>query len=210
MTPTQCDNWALLVIRRRLCGAPFFLREDMKFTKARTGRGYPDTFGCPPIRDFVMRYMDAAKVSVDPFARNSSLATYTNDLNPDTSAQYHMDAVEFMEMLAKQAIVADLVLFDPPYSPRQMKECYDAIGFKPTTKDTQNARLYAECRKVIRKIVSPGAVVLTFGWNSAGMGSGFEAEELLLVSHGSAHNDTICLAERMTQQQICLLDAHVA
>ena len=29
MTPTQCDNWALLVIRRRLCGAPFLLREEV-------------------------------------------------------------------------------------------------------------------------------------------------------------------------------------
>ena len=46
-----------------------------------------------------------------------------------------------------------------------------------------------------------GAIVLSFGWNSAGMGkwSGFEQIELLLVCHGGAHNDTICLAERRQQ-----------
>jgi hypothetical protein len=39
-------------------------------------------------------------------------------------------------------------------------------------------------------------VVLSFGWNSAGMGDFFEPVELLLVAHGGAHNDTICVAER--------------
>jgi hypothetical protein len=43
--------------------------------------------------------------------------------------------------------------------------------------------------------------VLSFGWNSAGMGKkyGFEQIEIMLVCHGAAHNDTICLAERRRQ-----------
>jgi len=41
-----------------------------------------------------------------------------------------------------------------------------------------------------------------FGWNSCGMGDrhGFEQIEILLVAHGGAHNDTICLAERRRPQ----------
>lgn len=46
-----------------------------------------ETFTVPPIGAFVQRYLAASKVSVDPFARNRSWATYTNDLNPATSAQ---------------------------------------------------------------------------------------------------------------------------
>lgn len=47
--------------------------------------------------------------------------------------------------------------------------------------------------------VQPGRV-LSFGWNSAGMGDGFRHLELLLVAHGGAHNDTICLAEECIQE----------
>lgn len=36
----------------------------------------------PPIGEMVQRYLKAAKISCDPFARNKRWATYTNDLNP--------------------------------------------------------------------------------------------------------------------------------
>lgn len=159
-----------------------------------------DTFDCPPIGDFVRRHLRG--VSVDPFARNNQLATYTNDLNPDTAAEDHMDAEEFLLMLAKRGLKADTILLDPPYSPRQISECYSAAGLKAGMKDTQNAALYARVRRAARALCKPGTVVLSFGWNSAGMGQGFEREEILLVAHGGAHNDTICLAERMVEQEM--------
>jgi hypothetical protein len=45
------------------------------------------------------------------------------------------------------------------------------------------------------------ATFLSFGWNSTGMGQkrGYEIIEILIVAHGSAHNDTICMAERKTR-----------
>lgn len=164
-----------------------------------------DTFDCPPIREFVLRHLTG--VSVDPFARNNLLALHRNDLNPQTSAEHHMDAVSFLAHLAAQGLAADTVLFDPPYSPRQIAECYASIGKVAGTKDTQNARLYAECRKAIRSIAKRGTRVLSFGWNSAGMGTGFRMDELLLVCHGGAHNDTICLAETMVEEQLQMLTA---
>ena len=159
-----------------------------------------DTFSIPPIADFVRRHLTG--VSVDPFARNSALAYYRNDLNPKTAADYHMDAVAFLEMLANDGITAGTVILDPPYSPRQISECYAAAGETAGMKDTQNARLYRDVRKSARRLCRPGSLVLSFGWNSAGMGKGFEPIELLLVAHGGAHNDTICLAERMVAQQM--------
>ncbi len=154
-----------------------------------------ETFSIPPIAEFVHAWLSTSLVSVDPFARNCSWATYTNDLNPKTSAQYHLDAEAFLQNLVDLGVVADLVIFDPPYSPRQIKELYAEIGKPVTKQDTQNAALYARVRKSIRSILAPGGTVLSFGWNSCGMGKGFEIAELLLVAHGGAHNDTICMAE---------------
>lgn len=167
-----------------------------------------DTFSVDPIYNFVSAYLpewSPGLVSVDPFARNNNFAAYKNDLNPETSADYHMDAEEFLEHLAQKGVVADVILLDPPYSPRQISECYRAAGRTAGMKDTQNAALYARVRRAARKLCKPGTVVLSFGWNSAGMGAGFETVELMLVAHGGAHNDTICLAERMVAQQTELL-----
>ena len=88
----------------------------------------PCTFDIPPIRSLVKSYLHTAKVSVDPFARNKRWATYTNDLSPETSAQWHMDAGDFLQYLNVNNISPDLVLFDPPYSPAKIIECYQSIG----------------------------------------------------------------------------------
>jgi len=155
----------------------------------------PDTFSIPPIAAFVRRYLEHSAISVDPFSRNCGLATFTNDLNPETCAQTHMDAVAWLESLT---IRADLMLFDPPYSPRQISECYKQVGRAVGTEGTQNAALYKRVRDAAMKILAPNAVVLSFGWNSSGMGKGrsFELVEQMNVCHGGAHNDTICIAER--------------
>jgi hypothetical protein len=157
-----------------------------------------ETFSIKPIGEFVQAYLSCAKVSVDPFARNRAWATYTNDINPATAAQSHQDAEAFLVELRGRAVLADLALFDPPYSPRQIAEHYREAGLKVTSEDTQNARLYKRVRDALDMIVRPGGVVLSFGWQSAGMGvsRGYETIETMLVAHGGGHNDTICTAER--------------
>jgi hypothetical protein len=154
-----------------------------------------ETFSVKPIGDFIGRYLAKSKVSIDPFARNKRLATYTNDLDPNTKAEFHMDAEEFCKQLGK---TVDLVLFDPPYSPRQISECYKSIGMEVGMKETQSALLYKRVRDAAHSLVIAGGIVLSFGWNTVGMGKerGYEIEEIMLCCHGGAHNDTICLAER--------------
>lgn len=158
------------------------------------------TFAIQPISEFVRKYLDKSKVSVDPFARNCTWATHTNDIDRNTSAQTHMDAEEFLDYLCKNGIVADLVLFDPPYSPRQISEHYKAAGLEVGAQDTQNARLYRRVRNAIDRIIAPDGIVLSFGWQSLGMGlsRGYLPLEILLVPHGGGHNDTICFAEKKT------------
>jgi hypothetical protein len=160
-----------------------------------------DTFSVPPMGDMVQRYLRGSTVSVDPFARNKRWATYTNDINPATEAEYHMEARDFMREMVANGVKADVVIFDPPYSPRQVSEVYSAIGLTATMKDTQTASMKKECRQLIRQLSKLGTVVLSFGWNSVGMGSGWDTLETLLVCHGGDHNDTICLAERMAVYQ---------
>ena len=101
-------------------------------------------------------------------------------------------------MLNFEGVKADLVIFDPPYSPRQISECYKEAGIECGMKETQNSVLYSRVKDAIFPVLSNNAFVLSFGWNSAGMGKkhGFEQIEIMLCCHGGAHNDTICLAER--------------
>ncbi len=70
-----------------------------------------DTFSIGCIKEFVERWIDGKGVIVDPFARNSKYGTITNDLNPETEAQYHMEAGEFCAMLANNGTQADVVYF---------------------------------------------------------------------------------------------------
>lgn len=161
-----------------------------------------DTFDCLPIGEFVKYYLRKSKFSIDPFARNKRWATITNDLSPLTEAEYHLDAVDFLKMIGARGDRPDLVIFDPPYSPRQVQEVYGGIGVRASTEDTQTARLYKLCRQEINKIVPVGGVVLSFGWNSVGMGKrGWNILEILMVCHGGAHNDTICVAEQKISHQ---------
>lgn len=155
-----------------------------------------DTFTIAPIGDFVQRYLSLSAISIDPFARDNDWATYTNDLNPNTGAMYHMDAEAFLERMRCDGIKADLAILDPPYSPRQVSEAYRAAGLTAGMADTQNAALYARVRAALLPLLAAEAIVLSFGWNSAGMGKGWQQIEIMLVAHGGAHNDTICLAER--------------
>lgn len=154
-----------------------------------------DTFDVPPIAGFVQKYLLRSKVSVDPFARNKRWATYTNDLNPETAAKEHMDAEDFLRKYRN--ICPDLVIFDPPYSIGQIVTTYASFGIDRDGKGTHNGALYSRTRAAIREITAPGAIVLSFGWNSCGMGAGWELIEILLCAHGGAHNDTICMAERL-------------
>jgi hypothetical protein len=155
-----------------------------------------DTFDVPPIGEMVRRYLRQSTVSVDPFARNKRWATYTNDLNPDTAAEYHMDAVDFLQTLHAKGICADLVILDPPYSMHQQTVTY---------KQTKMFAL-TPVYELSAELLTVGGVALCFGFNSNGLGRerGFVVEELYLIAHGGHHNDTICMAERKLAHQPAL------
>jgi len=144
----------------------------------------PSTFDIPPIRSLVRSYLHKSFVSVDPFARNKRWAMHTNDLNPDTAAEHHMEAAEYLEMLATRGIKADLGLFDPPYSPEQIVRCYQSIGL--STKHFAGGIGWARVRDAFDALITQNGIVITCGWNTVGMGveRSYALEQILLVSHG--------------------------
>lgn len=157
-----------------------------------------ETFTIKPITELLNKYISPTMKVIDPFARNSKWGTITNDINPETSAQYHMDAVEFLDMLINKKIQVDIILFDPPYSPRQISECYKKIGKKIKMQDTQNAHLNKLCKDKFSKLLKGNGIVISFAWNTSGMGKkrGFQIIEILLIAHGGSHNDTIITVEK--------------
>jgi hypothetical protein len=49
---------------------------------------------------------------VDPFARNFTIGTTINDLNPETNAQHHMDAIGFLQKLRAEGRHFDGAIYD--------------------------------------------------------------------------------------------------
>ena len=116
----------------------------------------------------------------------------------------HQDAEQFLLSLSRRKIRGDVLIFDPPYSPRQISEVYQAVGREVGMKETQSAVLYQRVRLAALDVLTDTATVLSFGWNTVGMGkeNGFEIVEIMMVCHGGAHNDTICMAERRVQPRL--------
>lgn len=149
------------------------------------------TFKIKPIADLLQREITDG-LWIDPYAGENSPATVTNDLNPKLSTDYHMQALDFLKMFADESV--DGILYDPPYSQRQVKECYDGIGI-----DSWDGRMtfWSDVKNEIARVLKRGGKVICFGWNSMGCGAkrGFQMERILLVPHGGSRNDTICTVE---------------
>jgi hypothetical protein len=157
------------------------------------------TFTIKPIRHLVHRYVGSGKGWVDPFAGETSPAEWTNDLNPERKARYHMDALDFCKMLKGEY---EGVIFDPPYSYRQVSEHYAENGRKATALDT-SSNFYMRVMNAICDKVRLGGLAISCGWNTNGFGGkrGFRIVEILIVAHGSHHNDTLVTVEQKVRHQ---------
>lgn len=158
-----------------------------------------NTFEILPIKALLEDEVDLSKYWIDPFANRNKVASVTNDLNLEYDTDYHLDALDFLKLFEDASV--DGVLYDPPYSPRQVSECYNDVGYTVTW-DTTKASFWGNHKREISRIVKIGGKVITFGWNSGGIGYkyGFEIERILLVPHGGWHNDTICTVEVKTHE----------
>lgn len=149
------------------------------------------TFRVKPINEFLIKYLNRSRVSIDPFCGEDKRATHKNDLR-----ESGITAEEFLKKLISDGVHADLIIFDPPYTLRQAKECYESAGIWGF-EHTKNCGGWYKEKKLCDELLIPGGYFLHFGYHSNGIGKkyGFSIEEILLVAHGRAHYDTICMAE---------------
>ena len=150
------------------------------------------TFDIKPIGQLIEKYNHG--FSIDPFANKNRIATVTNDLDKSFDTDHNLDALDFLKLFDDNQV--DTVLFDPPYSPRQVSECYKNLDMAVNMQTTQSS-FWGNLKKEISRVVKPNGFVITCGWNSGGIGksNGFEIVEILLVAHGGWHNDTIITVE---------------
>ena len=186
-------------------------KEDVKIER-KWAMPSKDTFKIQVIRNFIYDGLtENGKINknlviIDPFAGEYSIAYgfengETNDLNPKIKADWNMDAYEFL--INQKNKIADVVLFDPPYSPRQIKEQYESVGLDTQSGKLTKATFYSNLKDEIARITKPGGKVFCCGWNSGGIGKsrGFELQKILIVAHGGWHNDTIVTYEKKAEKE---------
>ncbi len=148
------------------------------------------TFKMKCVSNLLDRFMHGE--FADPFAGLYSPAKYRNDIEEARNATHQMDALDFLKTFNGCSL--DGVLFDPPYSTEQCLRKYTP-RFKGTA---GRAEYWAKCKDEIKRIVKPGGTVISFCWDSTGIGKkrGFKLIEILLICHGACHNDTIVTIEQ--------------
>lgn len=163
------------------------------------------TFQINAIKNIILKYVDTKNkdfVILDPYANDCSIGKYlnnciyiSNDLDPQYNTTYHLEAQEFLKLFEDDSV--DLILNDPPYSPRQVSECYKSLGRTVTWMDT-SANYFTEAKKEIMRVLKPNGIVITCAWNSNGVGNKYDLKllEVLMVAHGGMHNDTIITVEQ--------------
>jgi len=132
-------------------------------------------------------------IACDPFVNKSPFVDrciLNNDLDPSIPSASHKDALVFLKEV--ETGIVDLMLFDPPYSQRQISESYKKMGLSVNMQTTQSS-YWSALKLEIARVVKQNGIVVTCGWNSGGIGInfGFKIIQILLVPHGSWHNDTI-------------------
>ena len=143
------------------------------------------TFQIKPIASIIARYKKD-NLFLDPFPY-----------------PYSKDCLEYLKEYKDNSVQG--VLFDPPYSPRQLKECYDNLGM--ALHNTNSC--FGDWKDAIARVIMPGGICISFGWSTNGLGKkrGFEILEILLVAHGGNHNDTIVLVEKKVNTNLLEVEA---
>lgn len=109
-----------------------------------------NTFEINPIKELIKKY--SYGIIIDPFANKNKIATITNDIDVSFETDYHMDALDFLKMFDDNSV--DTVLYDPPYSSRQVSECYKKLNMTVDMETTQSSywrKHKQEISRIVRK-----------------------------------------------------------
>tara|TARA_R110002012_G_C11549530_1_gene602315 strand:+ start:318 stop:785 length:468 start_codon:yes stop_codon:yes gene_type:complete len=139
------------------------------------------TFNIKPFKDLIKNELGNNYIDPFPYPFKQDAIGYLKTI-PDNSENY--------------------LVFDPPYSQYQLKLKYKNFGnyFHNSNDKDQGRRItryWSNCKKEISRIIKKNGKVISFGWNSNGIGKkfSFKIKKIVLVAHGSQHNDTIATVE---------------
>ena len=132
------------------------------------------TFEIKPIKDLISQ--ELGDNYIDPFPY-----------------PFKQDAIYYMKSFKDASV--DKLVFDPPYSAHQLKEKYQSNGIALNNKLDNS--YWSKCKKEIGRIMKINGKVISFGWNTNGVGknNGFEKTKIVIIAHGSQHNDTLATVE---------------
>ena len=149
------------------------------------------TFSRKPIRDWIEKECEGKVLNL--FAGKTKLLVdeIRNDINKDMNADFHLDALEFLQKWSGEKF--DTILLDPPYSYRKSMELYDGKMYSS----------FQKLKQQLPEILSDEGKVITLGYHSVVMGKkrNFKVEKVCVISHGGAIHDTIISVERMYNQK---------
>jgi len=151
------------------------------------------TFSTSPIANWVREHTQHGNV-LNLFAGKTRLYDYIYeikeirvDINESMKPDYLMDANVYIDFAIKNGLKYNTIILDPPYTYRKSMEKYDG-------KIVSN---FQRIKEKITDIILPAGNVISCGYHSVVMGKsrGFEVKDILLISHGGAHHDTIITNE---------------
>jgi len=152
------------------------------------------TFGPKPVRRFVERRLEGRVLNL--FAGRTELKhdgkIIRNDLDDSVSADHHVDALDVGELFSSRSF--DTVILDPPYSVRKSREKYDG----------EYQGKFSAVKDQVATICRVGGRVITFGYDSTGMGQqrGYELQEAAMINHKGDINDTIATVEQRVERKL--------
>jgi len=148
------------------------------------------TFSRKPLRNWIEQECEGKVLNLFAGKTKLSIDEVRNDLSKDTEADYHDDALVFLQQWSGAKF--NTVILDPPYSYRKSMELYNGVYCSQ----------FQKIKQEIPNVLATGGKVITLGYHSVVMGRkrGFEIEKLCLISHGGAIHDTIISVERMYNQ----------
>jgi len=156
------------------------------------------TFQQEDLKLFVKRYCQGKVLNLFAGKTILDVDEIRVDINPEMPADYHMDAFEFINSWNGSKF--DTVILDPPYNVRKSREKY-SVGIH----DYHIGKL-TQIKNRLVSITNLKGIVISLGYDSVGMSRlrGFNKVAICLVCHGGDHNDTICLVEKKTSEQLKL------
>ena len=149
-------------------------------------------------------------IMIDPFARNSFTTRehycITNDLNEEMPTGFHLEANDFLEVMLDKLGPGsvDLIVFDPPYTLRQLRDLYENIGADLEIWQVQN--MWGRAKDAAAKLLRTNGFFISLGYHTHGLGRyrGFQKEEIHIMEsfHSPDAYDILVTVERKIQSNL--------